>query len=312
MRNFSRYLLVGLLATGNTASADHWFYDMGCPSLCQPPVVESCPPVECCLPMECCLPVECCHELAADVIENYGPGLPPSSFSTKEIVAPPAAAAPEPEVDQPENSIVKKPALEADDMETPAARETVSEPTPESTAEPETDSLFDALATPAPMPEESLPADDLFDEPAAAEDSPAEVDPQDELLPSSEMETEMETEAPAVPEPTEPAPVEPDETEDPSLDDLFGQPVLSEPGGLASRAARWWTDEGARFRCEARLQQVTAQTVILVKSNGKRIAVSFSRLSDNDLQFVHRQVVAQRDLLAQHATTELLASLEAK
>ncbi len=327
MQKLSRYLLVGLLMMGmtvNPASAEHWFRGMGCPSACQLPVVEICPPVECCCPpveccppAECCPPVECCHEPAANVFESYDSGLPSSGFPMEELAAPPAAAIPEPEVDQPESSIVNRPTLEADDIETPAAKEAVSELVPETALEtaPETesDSLFDTPATPAPMPEESpvddAPADDLFNEPAAAEDSPAEVDPQDELLPS----TEEETEAPTEPAPTEPAPVEPDETEDPSFDDLFGrQPALSEPGGLASRAARWWTDDGARFRCEARLQQVTAQTVILVKSNGKRIAVSFSRLSDDDLQFVRRQVVAQRGLLAQHVAAELLASLEIK
>ncbi|NOY29961.1 MAG: hypothetical protein GXP28_07215 [Planctomycetes bacterium] len=212
-----------------------------------------------------------------------------------------AVTVPEQDADQPESSIVNRPTLEADDIETPAVSEAIVEP------EPDLDSQFDAPTTPDPMPEESFsddaPADDLFDEPAAAEDTPAEVDPLDELLPSSEEEMEV---------PTDPILEDSDETEDPSFDDLFGQPVLSEPGGLASRAVRQWTDDGARFRCEARLQQVTAKTVVLIKNNGKRIAVYFSRLSDDDLQFVRRQVVAHRELLAQRAAVDLLASLGTK
>jgi len=322
MRILSRYLLVGLLMMGmtvNPASADHCLRGMGCPSSCQLPVVEICPPVECCLPVECSPPPEeCCHEFAAESFESFeifAPEPAPMGLPAEGFMAPPAAAIPEPDVDQPESSIVNRPTLEADDIKAPAIEETVSEPEPEPIpeSEPESDSL---LATPAPMPEESSvddsPADDLFDEPAAAEDLPAEVEPNDELLPSTEEEMEEEAEAPADPAPEDPAPADPAETEDPSFDDLFGQPVLSEPGGLASRAARWWTDDGAQFHCEARLQQVTAKAVVLVKSNGKRVAVSFSRLSDEDLQFVRRQVVAQRELLAQRADAELLASLEIK
>jgi len=309
MRNLSRYLrvlcqysktnrtkaLVGFLMVGmtvNPASADHWLHGMDCLSPCQPPVIEICPPVSCCPPMDCC------HEHAVDDFGSPSPAPAPSDSPEQELIPPMAVAVPEQDADQPESSIVNRPTLEADDMETPAVSEAIVEP------EPELDSQFDAPRTPDPMPEESFsddaPADDIFDEPAAAEDSPAEMDPLDEPLPSTEEEMEV---------PENLAPEDSDEIEDPSFDDLFGQPVLSEPGGLASRAVRQWTDDGARFRCEARLQQVTAKTVVLVKSNGKRIAVYFSRLSDDDLQFVRQQVVAQRELLAQRAAAELLASL---
>lgn len=333
MRKLSRYLrvlcqhsntnmtkaLVGLLVVGmpgNTASAEHWFYGMDCMSPCQPLVVEVCPPAP------CCLPVECCHELAADGFETPDPGPAPSAPPAKEAIAPPPAVAiPEEDIDQPESSIVNKPATETDNSEPDVAEAPSIIETP---PEPEPASGFDPPATPEPMLEENpaddsfpVPADDsddLFDEPASAEPAskevvPAEVDLQDEPL----LSTEEESELPADPAPVEPAPAEEsDDTEDPSLDDLFGQPVLSEPGGLASRAVRQWTDDGARFRCEARLQQVTAKTVVLVKNSGKRIAVSFSRLSGDDLQFVRRQVVAQRELLAQRAAAELLASLGSK
>jgi len=298
MWNISRTLLVGLLITGmtvNPASADHWLHSMDCLSPCQPPVIEICPPVSCCLPMDCC------HEHAVDDFGSPYLAPAPSGSPEQELIPPMAVTVPEQDADQPESSIVNRPTLEADDIETPAVSEAIVEP------EPDLDSQFDAPTTPDPMPEESFsddaPADDLFDEPAAAEDTPAEVDPLDELLPSSEEEMEV---------PTDPILEDSDETEDPSFDDLFGQPVLSEPGGLASRAVRQWTDDGARFRCEARLQQVTAKTVVLIKNNGKRIAVYFSRLSDDDLQFVRRQVVAHRELLAQRAAVDLLASLGTK
>ncbi len=227
-----------------------------------------------------------------------------------------------------------------DDSDSPAVGETPSDA--------DTDSLFDAPEAAAPVPENSTddsPAADLFDapaadledspavevfeEPIAAEDQPAEVDPLDEAFPSDSEETEVPTDpAPFDSEETNEAeetepPVEfetpeeeaetPGEEEAPSLDDLFGQhraqPVLNELGGLESHAVRRWTDDGARFHCDARLQQVTAKTVILLKDNGKRIAVLFSRLSDNDLQFIQRQVVAQRQLLAQPEAGQQLASL---
>jgi len=244
------------------------------------------------------------------------------------MIAPPEAnpAFPSQELEQPESSVVNEPDIfEADVTEIspppvsvpqPPAQDTVAPAVDVTTPEPEADSLFDAPTTSSldPIPEESpadeVPSADLFDEPAVedpivAEDAPAEIEPLDNEFPTPEEEPETESPADSAPEDTE-------ESEAPSLDDLFGQhqaqPVLNEPGGLASHAVRRWTDDGARFHCDARLQQVTAKTVILLKDNGKRIAVLFSRLSEVDLQFIQRQVVAQRQLLAQPAVGQQLAS----
>ncbi len=317
-----------------------------CIEICPP--VLCCPPVDCCQEsvvisetQTACLALSSEDEntdaplpVDANAPETPDPGPAPS----EETAAPTEDAAdlPEQEDDPPESSIVNKPTSEPEETELSPPPVAVPQPTldnvetpadSEPISEPETDSLFDAPATPdsEPLPENlsnDVPAaddtaaddpaavDDLFDEPTTTDGPLTEVDLQDDLF----SPTTDKTDAPADTAPEGSGSKENSEEEvPPTLDELFGkQPVLGEPGGLASRTVRWWTDDGARFRCEARLQQVTAQAVVLVKNDGKRVAVPFSRLCDDDLQFVHQQVLAQQELLAQRAAAEQLASLWSK
>ena len=159
-----------------------------------------------------------------------------------------------------------------------------------------------------------MPLEDTDEEGSTSEEPSA----LDELFgPTTDDEPATETEPPAV-EPAEEA--DPDSPDTPLPDDLFGRdeglhgqeqghPILGQPGGLASQTHRWWTDNTAKYRCEARMLVVHPQKVVLAKADGDNVAVPFSRLSDEDLQFVQAQVAAQEALLAQRAAIELLASL---
>ena len=124
-------------------------------------------------------------------------------------------------------------------------------------SEPDSDDLF------GPPPEESTPPTD--------EEPPAEDEP---------IEEEEEPAAPA------------EEEED----DLFGGfgAILREPGGLASGELRRWVDNSGEYSCRGRLIRVLDGKLQLLKDNGRTTTVPFGRLSQSDLQFVHRQASAQR------------------
>jgi hypothetical protein len=191
--------------------------------------------------------------------------------------------------------------------EVPAEEETteVIEETTEPADSGDLDSLFDEpAATPAEEPE--LPAET----PAAPAEDEAEID---DLFssPAAEESTEPAAPAEAVAPPEEAAPAEEsapatgEENGEDSFEDLFNSidSVLSEPGGLASTGLRRWVDNTGEFSCRGRLIDVRNGQVKLLKDNGRTSTVPLDRLSQADLQFVHRQASAQ------HAASDQTASV---
>jgi hypothetical protein len=70
--------------------------------------------------------------------------------------------------------------------------------------------------------------------------------------------------------------------------------ILRENGGLASDQLREWVDNTGRYSTRGRLIQFVDGAVRLLKENGRTTTVPLVRLSQNDLEFVHRQAGAQR------------------
>lgn len=147
------------------------------------------------------------------------------------------------------------------------------------------------VETPSEPPAEE--ADDLFGEPAAESTPPAEESTADEA-PAEDPATE---ESPAEESTEFAAPA------DDPLEDFFNavpRPnALQVAGGLESQIHRTWTDNTGKYRCEARLVSVELDEVVLHKADGQPKRVPLVRLSDADLTFVHEQVVAKREMLAQ-------------
>jgi hypothetical protein len=73
-----------------------------------------------------------------------------------------------------------------------------------------------------------------------------------------------------------------------------GYEILREPGGLASAELRTWVDNTGNYSCRGRLIRFLDNHVRLLKDNGRTTTVPLTRLSANDLQFVHRQASAQQ------------------
>ncbi len=332
MHKIFRCILVAVLTFGmtvNVSSAGRLF-QRGCPK----PVC--CPVVECACPPVSCSPVVICCE-SADFQDSPQPttdplpdGLEPDEVEAEKIspaitpgpvddsssnIEPTKMSSPEPAIDIP-----------VAPLGVPPMPETPAEPSVQPPATDTEDDLQDMFDTPTPSDdvEEMVPEDDLFGSsepektaepaPTAAEPvevesaPPTEADPLDELFDSPDK--------PEVPENSE-APENSEESDIPhpeedSFDDLFGQVVppaeLSTPGGLLSNLTRQWTDDTAKYQCEARLVHVMKDKVVLANARGSELAVSLARLSDDDLKFVHQQVVAKRALLASQAAGEKLAS----
>lgn len=160
------------------------------------------------------------------------------------------------------------------------AEETDSTPVEETTSEPEEDSF-----------------DDMFSEPAESADNSEATKPAEEAT-----DTEQPAEEPA----------KADESED-TFEDLFGVSEIPAPllasGGLHSKDSRRWTDNTGRYHCEARLVSLARGEIVIEKVSGTLKRVSLKRLSENDVQFVYSQVVAQRQFLAKRGLAKKLASL---
>ena len=162
-----------------------------------------------------------------------------------------------------------------------------------------------AESMPVPPSSEASSDDDLFSAPApeavpppAAEDDlfgPSE--PAEESAPAPESADEAPVDdffGPPAEEAAPPAEEEPPATEE--EDDLFGNAgsILSQPGGLASVELRQWNDNTGHHSCRGRMIKMLDGKVQLLKDNGRTSTVPFSRLSSDDMAFVHRQASAKR------------------
>ncbi len=88
---------------------------------------------------------------------------------------------------------------------------------------------------------------------------------------------------------------------------LVQKSVLSSAGGLKSKSNRTWTDNTAKYECEARLVRVAEKHVVLIRSSGKQVTVPFSRLANDDLHFVRQQLTALRSVKTRDAEAAKLA-----
>ena len=309
MLNILRHSLVTVLATVLTigpVSAAQW---MGCG--CEtPPEPIHYSPCGCEAYVEPCS--SCCEE---------------STVETPTAKAETADPLPAPKQDPEPQSVQRQPTepqpspLEESDSEPafePDAGSTLPVQSPrEQPAVLEPDSVKDLFDTPseadAPItPTETDPivgpstteADELFlpvDDSAPVEDPTAE-DPTPEDPAGDE---------PAIEEPAEDA-AEPVEEEDP-LEDIFGQTNRSAAqaasGGFPMSEFHTWTDNTAKFHCEARFLGVAQGKIVLAHADGRISRVPLRRLSGDDLSFVYQHVVAKREMLARQAEAEKLASV---
>jgi hypothetical protein len=168
--------------------------------------------------------------------------------------------------------------------------------------------------TPATPPAETEPTDDLFG-PSETETTPPAAEPttpaaEDDLFAPAEPAAEPapSTEEPSAPaeddlfgppaETTPPAEEEatPPAEESEEEDDLFSNAgaILHQAGGLGSVELRRWVDDTGRHSCRGRLIRMLDGKVRLRKENGRTTTVPLSRLSAEDLAFVHRQASAER------------------
>ena len=257
---------------------------------------------------------------------------PPTNAATPEIneLLPPAAAPlPKPEATEPavEPSATEPPAAGVGDRYSNSS----PVPTPADPIEPpaiddDPNNLFDEPISPptedkkpiVPEPQPDSDVDNLF---GPLESSEADEFTETSYVPKPDA-TQEEIAPATIPTPAEPTPAEPDPADsdeglDPLGEDPFGDDfsmnlkdlpaVLQEAGGLQSVADRTWTDNTAKFECEARLVRVTAKNVVLLQSTGGKLTVPFSRLAKADLHFVHEQIAALRVVHAHNAAAEKLA-----
>jgi hypothetical protein len=215
----------------------------------------------------------------------------------------------------------------------------LEESDPEPAVDPDASST---LPVQSPMEQSAVlepdSVNDLFDTPSEADApiTPTETDPivspstteADELFlpvddsapvedPDVEDPTILEPagdepagDGPAIEEPADDA-AEPVEEVDP-LDDLFGQANRSAAqaatGGFPMSEFHTWTDNTAKFHCEARFLGVAQGKIVLAHADGRISRVPLRRLSSDDLSFVYQHVVAKREMLARQAEAEKLAS----
>ena len=305
MRTAMRYLLVTFLSTiliPGPAAAQYWS-DCGCHEV-EPACCSACG----CEAVVTC--DSCCSAayMSEPVITSCGGEVADKVEAAEPVVAKPEQSPPEPaktpaSKEDPSPAEVSPPAAVAEPERTiPMTIDPVKEE-PAVPAQPETSNLFDsppAVATPSAAPQDVVPVQQ-------PEQPETEVETTESFF-----DTPVEDPAPSTDEPAPAEESEPAEEDDP-LDDLFSglqmPAILSVAGGLDSRATRTWTDNTAKYQCEARLSGLSRGAVVLAQASGKISHVPLRRLSDNDLSFVYQQVVAKREFLAQLAEQEKLASV---
>ena len=141
---------------------------------------------------------------------------------------------------------------------------------------------------------------------AAASDLPeAQAEPElDELLPpADEQDDSLAPERPST---------EGDSQEEDDgmsiLDDLLGQVQRGPEASPAFGAAfRTWTDRTAQYQCEARLERLTKQGVVLCRADGQHVQIGFGELSSQDLAHLQQEVIATRDRIARSQLAGQLA-----
>ena len=215
----------------------------------------------------------------------------------------PAATEPTPPAQSPNDLFgpaAESPAIERDEANIMQEEEHVLNPgapiqTPAEVSEAESGDLF-GMPAEAP-PAESAPADDLFGPATPEVAPPMEMEPSGILgipnAPEEPIESPLDEEAP---------PADTEKEQEDEEDDMFGLfgLVLREPGGLASDTMREWIDNTGRYTCHARMLQFDSGNVRLLKDNGRTTTVPVYRLSQGDLEFVHRQASAQRSDMYGH------------
>jgi hypothetical protein len=215
--------------------------------------------------------------------ELFAPAEEPMPMEPPPVAEPPA--------EEPADELFAPPAETAPPPATPPAE--VPAETPPAETEP-TNDLF-GVGTEEAAPAETPPAEPADTAPAEEPaEEPTDTDlfggaAEEEATDAPAEETPAEEEAPA----EEATPPAAEETEDEGGLFEFGA-ILGEPGGLASGEMRQWVDNTGQYSVNGRLVRFLDGKVRLLKENGRTTTVPLSRLSQSDLEFVHRQASAQQ------------------
>ncbi len=247
--------------------------------------------------------------------------LPPAPLATPEATVTPEPTAPLPgPAETPDPSVVGDRYSNSGETATPQTPADSSPPAPSPSAEGETSDVDDIFGEPTSSPAQES-SDPFPAQPAEETPSPEAEDDVDDIFgPSTSIiqraENEVAVRSEAVENPQASAvavrAANSDRVDDPVGYDLQvyqeQTSILSSAGGLKSKSFRTWTDNTEKYQCEARLVRVAEQHVVLLRSSGKRVTVTFSRLASTDLQFVHQQIAALRIMMSQEATAAKLAA----
>ena len=251
------------------------------------------------------------NESAAAVMDHTGSYAPESTVTHEQVIhesigassdtqlpafandiptdAPPAASTEEASSRSPENQPV-------------TTEPVVVDPMPTDPASPEP-------ASPEPAPSDPVPSDPIAPEPSAAGNEPEgtdENDPADDLF-SDDLNDAASTPAgddlfPAEDSasgdgasgdlPADVVPTDPPATDD----DVLGDDFFDDLDTSTETPLRSWVDNTGIYRVQARLLQISTDSVRLLKTNGRTCTVPIRRLSRRD--FAHVQFVASKQGLA--------------
>lgn len=251
------------------------------------------------------------------ILEEPTPVEAPAEASTNESsplpVAPIAVPEPTPTVEQPQPAAAE-PTASSIVGDRYSSEAEVVEPTP-TDAEASNDDVFGESTQPTPAASPQQTPETIVPAPVAAEPTATSNDNLEDLFGPSgtadEAVGQPAEQGEQIEESDDKQPASASESTEEFSDDPFDPfsqslrniekhlVLLSSPGGFNSDHYRTWTDNTESFRCDAKLLRVTAEHVVLIRSTGQRAEVSFSRLSDADLEFVKQQLIAKRQLRSQ-------------